>query len=53
MFGTDKRFREQQKRLRQGKEGLYPAQFRGAPNDVALAKMAAAQSKKVSGGADG
>ena len=36
MFGTDKRFRAQQKALRGGKEGAYPAQFRGAPNAAAL-----------------
>lgn len=35
-FGTDKMFRAQQKKLRDGKEGAYPAQFRGAPNFEAL-----------------
>jgi methylsterol monooxygenase/4-alpha-methyl-delta7-sterol-4alpha-methyl oxidase len=36
MFGTDKLFRAQQKKLRGGKEGAYPAQFRGAPNVDAM-----------------
>jgi len=36
MFGTDTLFRAQQKKLRGGKEGAYPAQFRGAPNVDAM-----------------
>ena len=36
MFGTDEKFRAHQKMLRGGKEGYYPAQFRGALNVAAL-----------------
>tara|TARA_B110000977_G_scaffold180628_1_gene240462 strand:- start:67 stop:1155 length:1089 start_codon:yes stop_codon:yes gene_type:complete len=36
LFGTDKEFRAQQLKLREGKEGVYPAQFRGAPHEKAL-----------------
>ena len=45
VFGTDAKFRAQQKKLRGGKEGAYPAQFRGAPNAKALEqKMAKAKA---------
>ena len=40
-FGTDKAFRAHQSKLRGGKEGAYPAQFRGAPNAEALERSRA------------
>ena len=44
IFGTDAGFRAQQKKLRGGREGAYPAQFRGAPNAQALEKTKAKAS---------
>lgn len=46
MFGTDKEFRAHQAKLRGGKESwAYPAVFRGAPNDQALAETRATTKK--------
>jgi len=47
MFGTDVKFRAHQKKLRGGKEGCYPAQFRGAPNVVALEANTANKANKA------
>ena len=47
MFGTDKEFREHQAKLRGGKGSIvYPAAFRGAPNEKALLERKA-RGKKV------
>ena len=41
LYRYAERFRAQQKALRSGKEGAYPAQFRGQPNAAALKAKAA------------
>lgn len=45
-FGTDKEFRTQQMKLRNGTESkAYPARFRGAPNEAAAAAVGAHKAK--------